>query len=211
MKNALLYALIFLTLFGCSKTYITKPEPVVGFNIYTTDGNKIDGNWAYIIDDSVNIAHKAIRASSHACSAHTYPIEAVNMFSVSIDNAISRLFKNYHKVSSVPNPAEIKKLDLRGTVIINIDEFNPKFSCTTSPGEFYCTASTDVSITARLINYKNGGNRFIHATAQRSADGGDGGSCQNVSLILTESIKKTIKEVLERITEKLSIAISASN
>jgi hypothetical protein len=199
-------ALGMIVLTGCApQTYVTRPDPVSGINIYTSDGAKIQGTWVYVIDDSVTSASRQIKASSHACSLHVYPVNAGESLATSVGNAMKQIFQNAAPRNTLPtiNAASIEGLD--GAVVVKLDEFYPKFNCSIGQFEGYCTASTDLSLTVTLITYPVGTRKYVHASAQRSADGGSGEMCAGVSNIISESVKKTTKDVLERVGEKISL------
>ncbi|MCG8053860.1 MAG: hypothetical protein JAZ15_21950 [Candidatus Thiodiazotropha endolucinida] len=191
---------------GCTQqTYLTRPDPVTGINVYTTDGDKIQGTWAYIIDDSIKTASRTIKASSHACSLHLYPVNAGESLSSSASNALNIIFENTLARNSIPSINTAIKENITGAVIIKLDEFYPKFNCSIGQVEGYCNANTDISITVTLIDYPSGKRKYIHTNSQRSADGGSGQMCAGVSNVISESVKKASKDVLERMGEKISI------
>lgn len=201
-----------ISMLGCTpQTYITRPDPVIGFNIYTADGEQIAGTWVYIVDDSVATAARQIKASSHACSLHTYPVNAGDSLVTSIGHAMERLFQTALPRKELPSEDIIRTEGLAGSLIIKLDEFYPKFNCSVGQFEGYCTASTDLSFTVTLIDHANMTRRNIHVTSQRTADGGSGEMCSGVSTIISESVKKATKDALERISEKVSISLLLKN
>lgn len=199
------FTLSFLS--GCyqAQTYLTRPDPVVGINIYTADGAKIKGTWVYIIDDSVSSASRQIKASSIPCSLHTYPVNAGESVASSLSNAMKELFQNALPRKALPSIEAAKAENLSGAVIVKLDEFNPRFSCTIGQFEGHCTASTDLALTATLVKYPSGERNYVHASSQRSADGSSGKMCAGVSDVISESVKKATKDALERMGEKISI------
>lgn len=191
-----------------AQIYQTRPDSIAGINIYTVDGNKIPGNWTYIVDDTVMTASRQVKASSHACSLHTYPVDASEAISASIGRAMNNLFENSFPRSSTPSEEMVSNDKLSGTVIIKLDEFNPKFNCTVGPVEGYCTATTDISLTALVIEYPKQKQRYAHANAQRSSDGGAGNMCAGASSVISDSVKRATKDVLEKLAEKIAILAS---
>jgi hypothetical protein len=173
-------------------------------NIYTTDGGKIGGRWAYIIDDSVSAASRQIKASSHGCSLHIYPVYAGDSMATSVRHAMEQLFETALLRTSPPSGIEAKNEDLSGVITIKLDEFYPKFNCSAGQHEGYCTATTDISMTAGILDYATGNRKYVNASSQRSADGGSGQMCAGASDVIAESVKKSTKDVLERLGEKLS-------
>jgi hypothetical protein len=198
--------LMMLSLSACTpQTYITRPDPVIGITIYTTDAEKIKGTWVYIIDDSVASASRQIKASSHACSLHTYPVNAGDALVTSIGYSMERLFQTAIPRKEMPPENVIEKEGLTGSLIIKLDEFYPRFNCSVGQFEGYCTASTDLSFTAILVDFASMKRKYIHVTSQRTADGGSGEMCAGVSNIISESVKRATKDCLERLSEKISI------
>jgi len=208
----LIIVIVTVFLSGCyqAQIYQTRPDAVVGINIYTVDGGKIPGNWAYIVDDSVKTASRQIKASSHVCSLHTYPVDGTEALSVSIGHTMNNLFENAFPRSSTPSEVMVIKDKLSGTVIVKLDEFYPKFNCSVGPVEGYCSATTDISLTALVIDYQKKKQRYAHANAQRTSDGGGGQMCGGASTVISESVKRATKDVLERLAEKISFLTSAN-
>lgn len=197
---------IFLS--GCApQIYLSRPDPVMGINIYTVDGSRIVGNWIYVIDDSVVTASRQIKTSSHACSLHTYQISAGDSLSASISHAMEKIFINAVPRKALPSEQSAQSEGLTGALIIKLDEFYPRINCSMGQFEGYCTASTDLSFSISLIDYTDMTTNSLHASAQRTAEGGSGEWCDGVSNIISESVKRSTKDVLERISEKISVAL----
>jgi len=195
-----------IALMGCiPQGYTTRPDPVTGINLYTSDGGKIPGTWVYIIDDSVTSALRQIKASSNTCSLFTYSVTAGDSLASSVSNAMEQIFENTLPRKSLPTNKTAAQEGLTGTVIIKLDEFYPKFTCSTGQVEGHCSANTDLSMTVTLIKYPDGKRRYVHASSQRSTDGGSGRMCAGASNVIAESVKKATKDVLERLGEKISL------
>lgn len=212
MVSRIVALLMIATISGCyqAQTYMTRPDPVTGINVYTSDGGKIPGTWVYVIDDSVTSASRQIKASSHACSLHTYPVNAGDSLSSSVSNAMEQIFENTLPRKALPTSSSAVEEGLSGAAIIKLDEFYPKFNCSIGQIEGYCTANTDLSLTVTLVHYPEGKRKYVHASSQRSADGSSGQMCAAVSNVIAASVKKTTKDVLERIGEKISLVNMSS-
>jgi hypothetical protein len=208
LRNVALAILVSLLCGGCAQTYVVRPDPVASINVYTPDRNKIPGKWIYVLDDSVGAARREIKASSRACSLHMYQVEGGDAFSSYVRNAMESLFETTTQGTAIPSADNARTESLRGALVFRVDEFLPRFNCSVGPAEGYCTATTDLAIQATLVDFKTSQRRSINSSSQRTSDGGSGRLCDSVVNVLSESVRKAIRDALERFGERAAAGIT---
>lgn len=201
MTRTILSLLVIASISGCA--YNVPTISVAPTNIYTTYENKIPGNFALIVDDSVTNVSRQVRSSSHVCSAHTFPIVLGDSAASSINRLMESLFDNITTRSTMPTSDEMKRGNLKAAVVVKLDSFEPRVTCSMGFWSGSCTASADVSFglvasgpSGRLAAFSSGGSK--------SADGDAGGACEGAARVLGDAISKSMKDALERMGERIA-------
>lgn len=198
------FCLVFvsLALVGCGTTYTKATGAITTVNAMTATGDKVKGNWAVVIDDSISNAKRTnFKTSSHVCSAHTLNLDGSIAIRSSLQALSREMFEETTNVRAVPPSAQ-------NYVLFRLDEFNPRVSCQIGPVEGTCTASTElaVSVTANM----EGKRRSFSVSSQRSTDGSAGRMCDKALDVAEESVRKAAKDVAERVGERLSIILETN-
>ena len=199
---------ISYVLTGCfqAQYYVTRPDPIEEIDIQMLSGDKIPGTWLYVIDDSVATASRQIKASSHACSLHIYPVDAGDSILSSVSNVMGQIFENTLLRETLPKPGVVVDDGLSGTIYVGLDNFDPKFYCFIAQKEGYCNAKTDLSLSVIVVTYPDGKKKSIHASSQKISVGNSGEMCVGASDVIAKSVRDTIKAVLEIISKELTLA-----
>ena len=92
---------------GCSYKAMTDISPAT--NIYSNYSDLIAGRWALHVD--ADDMEGKFKVSGFACSAHTYPVDARNAFSVSVERTLQNVVEEVEVVSS---PLDRVAIDARG-------------------------------------------------------------------------------------------------
>jgi hypothetical protein len=186
---------------GCA--YSVKPISMPAVNIYSSYDDKIPGTWIIIIDDSAKNVLREIRASSHVCSAHTYPIYFGDAITTSINRTMHSVFENTIERTNMPTFEELQQIGAKGIVLVKMDTFEPRLRCSMGFWSGTCTASSDIGF--GIIVRRQHEKLFAASVGgSKTIDGDSGNACEGAVSILSESISKSVREALERMAERLS-------
>ncbi|MDD2880445.1 MAG: hypothetical protein PHQ58_08395 [Rhodoferax sp.] len=193
-------SLFSITMVGCA--HRIDPASVSSVNVYTTRDAKIPGKYNLIIDDNIKSITKEIKMSSHACSAHTYPMAVGDPLTQSIRNATRSAFEQASEVSNSGAPLA----DFSGSIFYRLEDFQTRLSCNQSFWAINCTATTEIGM--NVVVKDNSGKVLVNtaANSSRSAEGEAGSMCDKAGNLAGESFTKATKEVLERLLERVSNA-----
>lgn len=203
MKRLTGLSILFCLLFFSGCAYKVNPTSMAALQIYSSYDEKIPGTWILLIDDSAKNVTREISTSSYVCSAHKYPINIGNRLAYSIKQTMDSVFQNIIERSSMPTAQELKQTNAQGTILIKLDTFEPRVSCSMGFWSGSCTATTDVKFAVIVRGY-NGKLFATSAGETATADGDSGSSCQGVAYVLSQSISKSTREALERVGERLA-------
>lgn len=200
-------ALLAIAIIGSGCAYQVPAVRVSAPNIYSTYDNKISGNYALVLDDSVTNISREIKASSHVCSAHTYPLNLGDSAGTAVKNVMTSLFENMSVRTSMPSMDEMRRSGLNGVFVVKLDTLDPRLNCQMGFFSGTCSASADVAFgvtgtgpSGRLLGFSVSGSKV--------ADGSAGGACEGASMVLGDAISRSMKDALERMGERISNAPS---
>jgi hypothetical protein len=196
-------SLYFVSLILISCAYNVQPVSTKAVNLYSAYEDKIPGNYALIIDNSVRNVNREIAPVSYVCSAHRYPITVGDSLAISVKQTLESVFEHVTEQSTLPSNESLSKLGLNGTILVKLDDFSPRILCTQGFFQGTCTASTDLSfgVTVRALD------KTLLATAasgSKTADGGAGGACGGGAEVIADSSTRATRDALERLAERLS-------
>ena len=194
-------AIILSALSSCA--YKVQPISTEAINIYSSYENKIPGKFAVVLDDNIRYINREVRPVSHFCSAHSYPITLGDSIAVSVKRTLDSIFENTIEQSTFPSNETMAKLDLRGTILVKMDDFSPRLSCSQGFWTGTCSGSTDISF-GITIRDTNGMLLSTAVSGSKTVDGDSGGACAGAASILSDSITRATKEALERMAERIS-------
>lgn len=198
--------LVFLALFaallsGCA--YNVQPSSTQAVNIYTTYDQKIKGKWILVMDPSLKDVNKQVKPSSYVCGAHTYPVATGDSLATSVKRTMLAVFEDVVEQNSLPPADALAAAGAKGTILVRLEDFTPKLTCSMGFWSGTCTAQADIGfgVTVRI------GSESVLSTqvmGSKSADGDAGGACSGGSAVLAEGITKSTRDALERLAERVS-------
>lgn len=183
---------------GCA--HRIEPTAVSSVNVYSTRDAKIQGKYNLVIDDNIKSLSKDVKMSSHACSAHTYPMVVGEALSQSIRNATRSAFDEANETNSTGSVIA----GFSGSVIYRLEDFQTRLSCSAGFWTLNCSATTDIGL--NVLVKDSTGKVIVNtaANASRSADGEAGSMCDKAGDLVGQSFNKATKDVLERLLERVS-------
>lgn len=187
---------------GCA--YNVQPVSTKAINIYSSYESKVPGQFAVVLDDSIRNVNREIKPVSHVCSAHTYPISIGDSIAVSVKHTLDSVFEQTVEQSTMPTSEAMTKQGLRGVVLVKMDDFSPRLSCSMGFWSGTCSGSTDISFG---VNVRGANGTLLLATTvsgSKTFDGDSGGGCDGGANVLAESITRATKDALERLAERIS-------
>lgn len=187
---------------GC--TYAVKPMSAPAVNVYTSYDDKIPGRWAVVVDDSVNV-RRELKASTHVCSAHTYPFEAGETLRTSIHRTMEQVFETAEPRPTPPSSSDLEAEGLMGYTIVRLNDLIPRISCQMGFWSGTCTGSADLSLAVEVIG-RTGKLLGSSVGSTKSADGDAGGACGGAAEQFSEAYRLALKETLERMAERIGNA-----
>lgn len=186
---------------GCA--YKVQPVSTKAINIYSSYESKVPGLFAVVLDDSIRNVNREVKPVSHVCSAHSYPITLRDSIAVSVMHTLDSVFEQTVEQSTVPSNETMAKLGLRGVVLVKMDDFSPRLSCSMGFWSGTCSGSTDISFGVN-IRGTNGTLLSTSVSGSKTVDGDSGGACGGAANVLAESITRATRDALERMAERIS-------
>lgn len=201
MKNIAL--IIGAAFFVCGCAYNVQPVSTKAINIYSSYESKVPGRFAIVIDDSTRNINREIRPVTSTCSAHSYPISLGESITISIERTLDSVFEQTIEQPTMLSTEAMTKLGIRGVILVKMDEFSPRLSCSMGFWSGTCAGSTDISLGVNI----RGVNGVLFATSvsgSKTFDGDSGSGCDGGANVLSESITRATKDALERLAERIS-------
>jgi hypothetical protein len=197
-------AVIALGLAGLSAcSYAVAPTPAAAVNIYTSFPEQIPGRWLLVIDEGARQVKRTVKPSSHECRAHKYPMDVGASVTESLKSTIDAVFDEVVVRTSMSSDEALRAENIAGSILVRLENFQPRASCQFGLFSFPCTASTDLSFG---VSVRGPSGQLFGGTAgsTKTADGSAGGACGKISDLLAQSFENAEREALERLAEKLS-------
>ena len=188
-------ALGSLILSGCA--HKASVSTVSATNIFTNTDKKIPIDVSYVIDSSSTSRLKRDDAiQGFLCSAHKFPVEATEPFLASVPSMIEQIFESGKQVTTLSANTGLN-------LLIRIERFEPRVRF--SSGFFSSTADATADLAVSVVGTA-GGERIFGTTvdSQRSKTGDGGGFCEGGGLVLADATSAVIKDVLEKLGERIA-------
>jgi len=198
MFRQIFLAFVVFALVGCA--HKIEASSVSSVNVYSTRDAKIPGNYNLVIDDNIKSLTTDVKMSSHACSAHKYPMAVGEPLAQSIRNATRSAFDQASELKSGGTPSP----EIAGTIIYRLEDFRARLSCQQGFWSMSCTATTDIGMNVMVRDKEGKVVVNTAANASRTVDGEAGSMCDKAGQHVGESFTKATKEVLERLLERIS-------
>jgi len=195
----LMFGLVALT--GCA--YNVQPAPVAVVNVQASYDTKIGGNWALVLDESLSSVNRQVKPASFVCSAHSFPVVLGDSLPSSLRRMFEQVFEQVQVRPSPPTAETMAREMFKGTLVVRLEEFSPRITCQTGFFSGTCSASADLAVS---VNARNAGGTLFatNASGSKVADGSSGGACEGGSQVLGEAINRSMKDMLERLGERVS-------
>lgn len=195
MKYAVITSLASLVLIGCTHTGTV--SSVTAANIYSGYDTKIYGGSTFTVDtNSLTKLKKDDSVKGLQCGAHRFPVDAGEAFTSSIPGMLDAVF--YDATQSVADPR--KNLP---NFVFRVERFDPTLKFNRK--FFGADAESTVELTVSVVGTLNGKRVFgttVDSQRTKSADGGM--FCEGGSEAVTDATSAVIKDVLEKIGERIS-------
>lgn len=191
-------SLIFL---GCSHKVVAPTASTI--EIHTSYEEKIQGNWVVIVDESSTTFEREVSPSSYACSAHSFIFNPGESIQISAINALKKVFENATLQKRAPSIKDMKRDNLSGYALVELEGFNPRIICHQGFWSIKCTVDVDIEfgIDVRGTEGKLLG---VSVGSRKSVDGGAGAFCGSISELFGESYRRALSDSLEEMVEEVS-------
>jgi len=188
---------------GCA--YNVQPAPVPVVNVQASYDTKIGGGWALVLDDSLSNVSRQVKPASFVCSAHSFPVVLGDALPSSLRRMFEQVFEQVQTRATPPSVDSLSREALKGTLLVRLEEFSPRITCQTGFFSGTCSASADIAVS---VNARGPDGTLFATTASGSkvADGSSGGACEGGSQVLGDAINRSMKDMLERLGERVSNA-----
>jgi hypothetical protein len=178
-----------------------KAEPV---NIYSDYDTKVPGAWIVVIDPSVEFTRE-VKPSSYECSAHSYPLSSGTTIRESLKGMFDKIVEEPIYRTDTPSAEEMAASNVRGVAVVRLDAIEPRLSCQMGFWSGTCSATVDMTFGLEARN-REGRILGTSAGSQKTADGDSGAACGGASNVLAEAYRRSLKDSLERLAERISNA-----
>ena len=139
------------------------------------------------------------RLHGNVCSLHDYSFDAAEAVAISARRMAAQLFDNVTETKELPTAQAAATNGFVGATVVKLDEFSPRFTCSTGMTEPSCSASADISLTITLLQYQpSATRRSFSVNSQRSSDGPGGKLCSTALTVLSQATSRAPKDVFER-------------
>lgn len=190
-----------VVLSGCTYKATTNINPAT--NIYSNYSDKIAGKYALHVDAEKMAG--TFKVSGYACSAHKYPVDARNAFSVSVERTLENIVDELEVVSVPLDRTGLQASEFSGMILVQATDL--EIDLTVIPGFWSSEMKADAEITASIqVDGPNG--RLLGSSVEgeddHTTDAGAG--CSGGGIAIGKAVENAIKETLERLGERLSNA-----
>lgn len=186
---------------GCTHIAATVSSPAI--SVYSAYEDRIPGNWALVIDESVKTSNTTVKPSGYLCSAHNYRLDIQESLATSIQETMSNTFYNVEVRDSLPSPKELDDQGLDGSILVRLESFQPRVFCQQSFFSGHCMADSSLSFGV-VVRGPEGKIFATTAGTSRSMDGDSGAMCGRIAQLLADNFQDTARASLERLAERIS-------
>jgi len=194
---ALLGAVVFLS--GCTYKAATNVNPAT--NIYSNYSDKVPGKYALYVD--AEEMADTFKVTGYACGAHNYPVDARNAFSVSVKQTLENIIEYVEVVDNPLDRNGILAHELDGMIVVEADKL--EIDLIVIAGFWTSQMKADAEITVK-VQVDNESGRLLGTSVEGDDDyvADAGGACGGGATAIGTAIEKAMKEVLERMGERIS-------
>jgi hypothetical protein len=195
---------------GCTTTiykhsYISTADLASGISLDTGSGDKLQGNWALVLDESIETARRSsMKPTSYTCSTHDYSFDASGAIASMARKMANQLFETLIEDKEAPTSENAMTNRLVGAIVVKLDDFDPAFTCSMLGYVLSCSGSADISVNVTLIRYQPTSTReSFSLTSRRTSDGPGGDLCSGALTVLGQATSKATKDVFESVAQRL--------
>lgn len=195
MKKLLLISAFIGLLSGCTHQAVV--STVSPTNIYSGHDSKIDAQSTYTIDGtSLSKLKKEDAIKGMMCSAHRFPVDGTDAFITSIPAMLDSVFEIPTEQANDPRKNSVH-------FVFRVERFDPRVKY--SPKFFSSEAESTVELSVSAVGSINGKRVFGTTVDSQRTKSSEGGSfCSGGEEGLAEATSAVIKDVLEKIGERIS-------
>jgi len=198
MKLSILTVVVATLISGCAYNVPVQPVSAESINIYSSYENKVPGQFAVVFDENIRNVNREVRPMTEVCGPHSYPISLSDSIAVSVKHTLDLVFEQPVELATMPASETMKKLGLRGVVLVKMADFSPMLVC--SPGRG-CSGSTNISFGVNISSI-NGALLGTLVSGSKTIDVAE--SCSGGARALSESITGATRTALERLATEAS-------
>jgi hypothetical protein len=194
MKKFILLMMV-LSVVACTHTgTVSTVSPT---NIYSGHDSKVAGKATYAIDStSLTKLRKDDAVKGLLCGAHKYPVDGTDAFVASVPAMLDAVFEDSTEQANDPRKNTLN-------FVFRIERFDPRLKFT--PKFFASDGEATVDLSVSAVGTYNGKRVFgTTVDSQRSASAEAGPFCSGGEGGLHEATAAVIKDVLEKIGERIS-------
>lgn len=199
--SRLIIAIALVITSACS--YNVAPTSAPAVNVYSSYDDPIPGRWAIVIDRSSMEFVREVKPSSFVCQAHKYPVDTGTAVTDSVRMTMSKIFAETEFRNSPPSHDAMMRNNMEGYVVVRMDNFSPRLTCTSGWWSASCMSTVDLSfgIEAREVD----GEKFATSVGStKTFDGDSGYYCGRASEVIAEAFRLAVKDAMERLAERAS-------
>lgn len=187
---------------GCAHKIAGPAATAVKFR--SSYSEKIEGNWAVVVDEGSTVFSREIEVSSFECSLHSVAFDSEDSIQVSLVNAFKNIFEEVTVRRTNPTIDDMKADNLSGYVLISLDYFLPLVECRSGFWSTKCRTEAEVVFGIDVRRYS--GEKLLGTTAggRGHSEGGSGSFCGNIGKIFGKAYQKALSNSLEELIEKIS-------
>jgi hypothetical protein len=195
-KKLLLIIFMILSLANC--VHKGTVESVRPTNIYSDSDKKIQGNFVYVVDKtSLSKLKRDDTVQGFLCGAHNYPVDGTEAFTSSLPRMLEQVFEKIAKVNE--GSAKTNAVQL----LFRVERFEPRVRF--AQKFFGADADANVELSVSVTGTKDGTRVFgTTVDTQRNKSGDGGPFCAEGSQVLADGVRDSIKDVLEKLGERMA-------
>lgn len=189
-------ALSLAALSGCA--HKGSVSSVQATNIYSDNEKKIPGKTRFYVDEtSLTKLVKDDTVQGYACSAHKYPVDGTDALRSSLPGMLEQVFDSVDNATTPSGSSDELSLLFRVERFAPRLKFNQKF--------FGVDAEGTVEMAISVTGTKNGTRMFGTTVDSQRTSSGDGGAfCGGGGQVIADATRDVIKDVLEKIGERMA-------
>lgn len=204
MKKVLLSSsVIALAIFfaGCSHQVAAPTASTI--EVHSSYDETIPGNWSVTVDESSTTFERDISPQSYACSAHSFMFSPGDSIKISAVDALKKTFENTTINKSTPDIEQMKRENLSGYAVIDLEGFNPRINCTQGFWSVKCNVDVDLEFGVE-VRGREGKLLDKSVGSRKSVDGDSGAFCGSISELIGEAYRQALSDSLEKMVEEIS-------